>query len=118
MYTFKVTEGAIVYYYVEWSNFIEEHSSGLYTNTKSLTAGQYYYFYIRYETFLEANPTIKLYWTYTGQAETIVPSANTYYPQYVGSTPIKITASWATGYSDSVVGHSGTCYPVWGDGKE
>ena len=115
-YTLKVTESDNIYIFAEWSSILSQLGAASYTRSYAMTAGQYYLFYIRFEYISSSTPYLKLYWTYTGQAEQIIPSSNTYYPQYVGSTPISITASWATGYSDSVVGHAGTCYPVCGDG--
>ena len=81
----------------------------------SLTGGSYYYIQIGFYENVD-NANINFYWSYTGQAKTIVPSTYLYYPQYVANNPIKVTATWPTGYSGSVAGHTSVWYPVCGDG--
>jgi hypothetical protein len=41
----------------------------------------------------------KMYWSYSGQARTLIPSSQWFYPGYVGSSPYNVTISCPTGYT-------------------
>jgi len=38
-------------------------------------------------------------WSYSGQARTLIPSSQWFYPGYVGSSPYNVTISCPTGYT-------------------
>ena len=115
VYTFSILHDSGSIFTVNFNQYFSVGCWSTTTQSLTLTAGSYYYVEIDfYEN--TGNSDIQFYWSYPGQATTIVPSSNLYYPQYVGSTPIKVTATCPTGYSGNVVGHTSVWYLVWGDG--
>ena len=57
-----------------------------------------------------------MYWSYSGVAQTIVPSTSLYYPSYVASSPIQVTVTWPSGYSKITSGGVPQCTLTWGNG--
>ena len=57
-----------------------------------------------------------MYWSYTGQAQTVVPSTSLYYPTYIASSPIQVTVTCPSGYTKTTSGGYPTCVTTWGDG--
>ena len=57
-----------------------------------------------------------MYWSYSGVAQTIVPSTSLYYPSYVASSPIQVTVTWPSGYSKITSGAIPQCILTWGNG--
>jgi cysteine-rich repeat protein len=60
---------------------------------------------------------IRLYWSYTGQAKTLIPDEYLYYPSYVGASPIQVSVNWPTGYTGSDPTSPYKCIEVAGDGR-
>ena len=48
---------------------------------------------------------LRLYWTYSGQSQTIVPSSYYYNPEYVGSSPYTVTVTCPDGYRANTAGN-------------
>lgn len=58
---------------------------------------------------------VKLYWEYSGQSKTIIPSSYFYKPTYAASSPLQFTINCPAGASKITVGGYPECQSVCGD---
>lgn len=62
------------------------------TTTITVTKDQYYHIVARFAEYT-GGATVIMYWSYTGQAKTVIPADNWFYPGYVGSSPYTVTVT-------------------------
>ena len=81
----------------------------------SLTAFTNYYLVLNWCQG-SGGSNIRLSWSYTGVAKTVIPYPNYVWPQFVGSSPYTFTVSCLSGYTNTNTNHPSEWYPIWGDG--
>jgi cysteine-rich repeat protein len=82
----------------------------------SMTEGEFYYLYIVYqEKTLDIK--LELYWSYSGQAEIIIPSTAFYYPEWSGNQAYALTIACADGMALTAASPN-KCVSTCGDGNE
>jgi len=98
-------------------NYFTTASASEYSTVISMTAGNYYQIDARWgET--TGSATVRLSWSYSGQAKTVIPSTSWFYPEYVGSSPYTVTVTCPTGYTGTNTTNPDVCSEVCGDSKK
>ena len=59
---------------------------------------------------------LRLYWSYTGVAQTIIDSQYFYYPTYITGSPLQVVVSCPNGYTGSNTSSPTACEEICGDG--
>jgi len=59
---------------------------------------QYYILRVDFSENID-DAIIRLYWEYTGQTKTMIPTTYLFYPEYSGSSPYTVTISCPDGFT-------------------
>ena len=57
-----------------------------------------------------------MYWSYSGQTNTVVPSSSLYYPTYVSNSPFNVTVVCPNNYNEVITGLIPEWVYLWGNG--